>query len=40
MPMQAEAAAPGDGLRSAGALISADNALAHMRVLESGYEVK
>ena len=37
--VQAEAA-PGEGLRSSDALMSAANALANMRVLESGYEIK
>ncbi len=33
-------AAPGDKLRSSGALLKAANAMADMRVLESGYEPK
>jgi hypothetical protein len=33
-------AAPGEGLRNADALMSAANALATMRVLQSGYEIK
>lgn len=37
---QAEAAEPGDGLRSADALMSAANAMANMRVLESGFKIK
>ena len=37
--VQAEAA-PGEGLRSSDALMSAANALANMRVLESGYDIK
>jgi hypothetical protein len=37
--VQAEAA-PGEGLRSSNGLMSAANALANMRVLESGYDIK
>jgi len=38
--VQSEAAAPGEGLRNQDALLSAANAMANMRVLESGYDVK
>lgn len=38
--VQAGAAAPGDALHSSDALMGAANALANMRVLDSGHEIK